>query len=58
MEKSRSSVLAMLATRSGGEEKTPAAVVRVVGRGNKGGPEQMRYRYDVLRPYSMVVALG
>jgi hypothetical protein len=27
----------MPVTRGGGEEKTPAAVVRVVGRGNKGG---------------------
>ena len=37
MEKSRSSVLAKLATRSGGEEKTPAVCVQQSGRGYKGG---------------------
>ena len=39
----------MPVTSGGGEEKTPAAVVRVVGRGNKGGAGEVCYATDAMK---------
>ena len=49
--------MGMMTTRGAGEEKTPAVKGEPAGA-VKAGRSKCVYRYDVLRPYSMVVALG